>query len=128
MFTHWMYKIGQMALLASVLAACAGIGSEPLGEAGQVVTVTGTVRSVDTSEMAVDGPGRIQLRTDRHGDVLVLVSSCMGPCSLESVERLFQMRSGQRWRARGEVREDGSLVIYDEANHELERAPLQPGS
>ncbi len=109
-----------------VLAGCGLLDADPLGEAGQVVTVVGTVRELDSSEMAVDGPGRIELRSDRHGRVAVFIQSCMGPCALEAVEAfLQQMEEGERWQVTGEVTPEGDLSLYDDNLHGL--TPLTDG-
>lgn len=113
-------KVGVWTVvLMLALAACNPVGLGPPGEPGEVVTVEGEVRQVDMSEMAVDGPGRIRLRTAEHGRVTILVQSCLGPCVLEAVEALGQMERGERWQATGELQEDGEIVIYEASAHEL---------
>ena len=114
-----------LTVLSLVLLILAGLGAcvpagQPLGETGSIATINGTVASIDTSEMAVDGPARIVLNSDQYGKVTVLVASCLGPCALDVVERLDSIQTGDRWQARGEVEGENTLVIYDEAEHSLE--------
>lgn len=109
-----------LALLgALLLAGCGGSDAARLGEAGEVVSVTGTVESVDASAMAVDGPAEIILNSEEHGDVLVLVAACEGPCSRQAVERLSELEEGEVWRATGELGSEGRLRIDDPASHGL---------
>ncbi len=104
---------------ALLLAGCSQVSVSPVGETGELVTVTGTVQSVDVSDMAVDGPARIRLRTEQHGRVLVLVAACEGPCSLRAVQQLGQVEQGERWRVTAEVDADGDLLVYEDESHSM---------
>lgn len=101
------------------VAACGFLGLRSLGEVGDVVTIEGTVRSIDLSPMAVDGPAELRIRADGYGPVTVYVQSCLGGCALEAVDQLGQVERGERWRVRGELLEDGSLVLYTDREHGL---------
>lgn len=108
-----------LALMLLALAGCAGPRQQQLGEPGEIATVQGAVRSVDSSALAVDGPAQVELDSDDYGRIVVHIAACEGPCVREAVSNLSEMRTGQRWRATGEVRQDGDLLIYDQGLHEL---------
>lgn len=108
-----------LAWATLLLAGCSQVSTSPVGDPGEVVSVTGTVESVDVSEMQVDGPARIRLRTEEHGRVTVLVPACEGPCALKAVQRLGELQRGARWRVTAEVTTDGGLSVHDDALHGL---------
>lgn len=107
--------------LSLTLSACRSASVEPLGAEGQVTTVVGEVLSVDASEMAVDGPGRIELWTQEHGEITVLLPSCMGPCARQALESFFEMEEEERWEITGEVSADGGLSVHDDSLHGLQQ-------
>ena len=113
-------KIAMPILILSVaLAACGSIGDQPLGQIGQQASVEGEVISVDLSPMMVDGPAEIEIVSQEHGQVTVLVPPCFPDCSQQAVEQLEVIEPGQRWRAVGEVAEADTLVLYQDGRHSL---------
>ena len=114
-------KIGlsMILFLSLIMTACGLIGDQPLGQPGEQTAVQGEVISVDLSPMAVDGPAEIEIVSQEHGRVLVLVQPCFGDCSRQAVEQLELIQPGQVWRAMGEVAEEDALVLYREGQHSL---------
>lgn len=118
--TGALVVIALAVLGALLLAGCGEPDGARLGGAGEVVSVTGTVTSVDSSAMAVDGPAEIILRSEEHDNVMVMVAACEGPCSRQAVERLSELGEGEVWRATGELDSGGRLWIDDPVKHGLD--------
>lgn len=114
-----MKRLASMTLVTVALVACRGLFVGPLGEVGEIATVTGTVLSVDISPMAYDGPAEIVLRSERHGSVTAYVQSCLGGCALDAVNQLAEVEAGETWQVTGELQKDGSLVLYSDVDHGL---------
>lgn len=111
-------RYGFLGFSLLALTAC-GLGLRSLGEVGDVVTVEGRVRSIDVSPMAYDGPAVLRLRADGYGAVTIYIQSCLGGCALEAVDQLANIEAGERWQVRGELMDDGSLVLYTDRDHGL---------
>jgi hypothetical protein len=114
MNVRWMH----LFLFCFALTACSQL-ARSLGSEGELATVTGTVESVDISPMAYDGPAELRIRSQEHGLIRVYVSACMGPCALDAVNALSEIRPGESWRATGEVSGDHELALYDPVKHVL---------
>lgn len=114
--------VGFMLLNAATLASCASPQGILPAEVGQVVQLSGTVIQVDSSQMAVDGPARITLAVEGYSNVVVFVAACEGPCSLSAVQQLPFVEPGEIWQVRGEVRQDGGILIDRQSQHSLEPA------
>lgn len=73
--------------------------------------VQGTILTIDTSKVPVDGPVLLTLSTEKKGEVVVVVPSmginlCVARPHMENV---FTMKKGDKVEARGSVTEVGII-------------------
>lgn len=108
-----------LALVAAVLSACSSLLAASLPEPGEIVTVVGRVRSIDSSPMAYDGPAEIVVDSEDFGRVSIFVQSCLGGCALGAVGQLGDIQPGERWQITGEVIDARTLVLYVDDLHSL---------
>ena len=108
--------------LSLVLAACSAPPAPP--SAAGDVTVAGRVTAVDLSAMPLDGPGRLQLRTD-SGEVAVEIPSGEAQCEAEGLELVAAVRVGDRLAVTGAQARPDAPVVPCAAGHAVVREPSE---
>lgn len=111
------------ALAACVsLAACTTTPAAPRWTVGQQATVEGQVATVDTTPWTYDGSAVVTLATPA-GNVDVHLPARWNLCKAPPPDEVQALKAGDRVRATGTVSEPHTLVVCEQAEHGLHRAP-----
>lgn len=112
------------ALLA--LTACATTPSATTAggafTAGEQVTVSGSIVSVDTTPWTYDGSAVVKIAS-ANGQVDVHLPARWNLCKAPPPDDVQSLKAGDRVQATGTVTEDGALVVCESADHVLRKAP-----
>ena len=109
------------ALLA--LAACATTPTTGGAfTAGEQATVTGSIVSVDTTPWIYDGSAVVKIAA-ANGQVDVHLPARWNLCKAPPPDDVQSLKAGDRVQATGTVTDDGALVVCENADHVLRKAP-----
>jgi hypothetical protein len=83
--------------------------------------VTGTIISVNTDQVPADGPALVNIKQDNGTNTVISVRSMgINLCPAQAnIADVYQLKSGDKVEARGQVSEDGAIVPCESAEHYL---------
>lgn len=117
--------LGALVVLSAFLflSACDSTSSStpPQVQAGDTVTVSGVVASVDLDPLAYDHPAIVVVDTEA-GRAVVHVQSQMHLCAASGLPLVFDIAAGDRIKASGTVEADGVVTPCAGASDYLRRA------
>lgn len=90
---------------------------QPVEDAGDM-TVTGTLRSIDTEAIAVDGPFVLYIESEDQNIEVRIPSMGLPLCAAqESIADPFSLEVGMNISVRGELSNQGYIVPCDSVDH-----------